>query len=432
MDANTITTIKVLQEKLRTNEVKFRFLYEALPVAFFTTDQNGICQVVNSTFLAMVKEPYNSILEKPWFHWVHADYQQTVVDRWHEAVRLRKHWQEEFKIVNSGGEERWVRLLFRSMISDTGVTHVGVMDDITGQRKAEEKRFHLEQELNQAHRLESIGTLAAGIAHEINTPVQFISDNVQFLANAITDMQGLLAQYKKLSECLSRPATLPAVMTAVKKAEEKADLSFLAAEIPNAVAQTFDGIKRVTAIVNAMKDFSHIGQEEKQPADINKGIESTVTVCRNEWKYVSDLELDLSPSLPLVLCVASDINQVVMNLIINATHTIKDKVDKGLLAKGLITVTTAALPDGVSITVRDNGMGIPAGLKDRIFEPFFTTKAVGKGTGQGLSIAYQTIVTKHGGKLYYDSKAGEGTVFFVELPVTGGTGQDANADDRVG
>ena len=194
-------------------------------------------------------------------------------------------------------------------------------------------------------------------------------------------------------------------------------MEYLTEEIPSAIEQSLEGLGRVTKIVKAMKEFSHPDKEDKTPTDINKAVESTVTVARNEWKYVSEVEMDLNPDLPLVTCRPGEINQVVLNILVNAAHAIGEKLGSDSTEKGLITVKTLADEGWAHIDISDTGGGIPDEIKRRVFDPFFTTKAVGKGTGQGLSIAHSVIVNKHGGRLDFESEMGKGTKFRISLPI---------------
>lgn len=290
--------------------------------------------------------------------------------------------------------------------------------DLSERKKKEDERIRLEKDLQQALRLESIGMLAAGIAHEINTPVQFIGDNLNFLSEAVKSLLNLIVVYRSIiPSCEPGPRTQKAIQIG-HDGEKNADLDFLEAEIPAAISQTQDGLHRVTKIVGAMKDFSHIDEEDFSPSDINKSIESTVTVCRNEWKYVANMRLELDKNMPPVHCVAADINQVVMNLVINASHSIADVIKKNVTeGKGLITVSSTLSGSYALITVSDTGAGIPSSIRSKIFDPFFTTKPVGRGSGQGLALAYSLIVEKHKGKIYFDSEEGKGTTFFIEVPI---------------
>ncbi|NLH50423.1 MAG: PAS domain S-box protein [Myxococcales bacterium] len=275
----------------------------------------------------------------------------------------------------------------------------------------------LEAQLLQAQKLESIGQLAAGIAHEINTPIQYVGDNTRFLQDAFEDLLGLVNEYRRFVAAMNgKPGENP-LLTAVNEAEELADLEYLASEIPLAVRQSLEGIERVAKIVRAMKEFSHPGTEEKTSVDLNKAIESTVTVSRNEWKYVADLELDLDAELPLVPCLPGEFNQVILNILINAAHAIGDVVSRGSGKKGRIVVRTRREGAWAEIRISDTGPGIPEAIQGKIFDPFFTTKEVGRGTGQGLAIARSAIVDKHGGTIYFETQPGTGTTFIVRLPI---------------
>lgn len=289
-------------------------------------------------------------------------------------------------------------------------------------RAVERDRNLLERQLYRAQKLESIGMLAAGIAHEINTPVQFVGDNAKFIFGALDKIRVLADRYRELLdtfEALGRDQ----VIEAATLAEKDADMQFLREEIPKAVAQTREGLERVVRIAGALRDFSYMGDGTgPEPADINAAINTTITISRNEWKYVADMRTDLDPGLPLVRCYPGDIKQVLIILITNAAQAIKEAVAASSPTangerKGVIEISTRALPAHVEIRVRDTGAGIPAAVQPRIFDPFFTTKKVGEGTGQGLSIAYASISGKHGGEMSFETEEGKGTTFLVRIPV---------------
>ena len=268
----------------------------------------------------------------------------------------------------------------------------------------------LERQLAQATRLESIGQLAAGIAHEINTPVQYVSDNTGFLTESFT---GVLTALRAIEDLAAgddlRAVQLKAVLTGM-------DLEFLAEEIPSALSQSQEGLTRVAQIVRAMKDFSHPGQGRAE-ADLNRAVESTVQVSRNEWRYVAELHLDLSPDLGLVPCFEGELKQVLLNIIVNAAQAIAEAPGHtGGQILGRIEICTRRTGEGVQITISDDGPGMDDTVRRKIFDPFFTTKPVGKGTGQGLSMAYAVIVQKHGGTLNVTSAPGQGSTFTITLP----------------
>lgn len=281
-------------------------------------------------------------------------------------------------------------------------------------------RKMLEAQLIQAQKLESIGQLAAGIAHEINTPTQYVGDNVEFLQYAFEDMMRLLRSHEQFLDTAKKREGIDAAIADVEAARSEIDIAYFEEQVPRAIQQSREGIKRVSAIVHAMKEFSHPGAEEKTRFDLNKGIESTVTVSRNEWKYVADLEASLAPDLPTVMGLPGEINQVILNIIVNAAHAIAAAAGSESDTKGKISISTARDGDHVEIRISDTGTGIPERARSRIFDPFFTTKEVGKGTGQGLAIAHNVIVEKHGGTISFETEMGKGTTFIIRLPIDGG------------
>jgi two-component system, NtrC family, sensor kinase len=271
----------------------------------------------------------------------------------------------------------------------------------------------LERDLAQAQKLESIGQLSAGIAHEINTPTQFIGDNIRFLQDSFQEVLGLVVRLSTLVAA-HRGGAVPA--DPIAKVLERADVSYLRDEIPKAIAQSLEGVERIAKIVGAMKEFSHPGVE-KTPVDLNRAIASTITVATNEWKYVADVTTDFDQSLPAVPVMPGAFNQVILNILVNAAHAI-DSAAKGVARnRGAIAVGTRRDGDWVEICIADSGCGIPPHAIKKIFDPFFTTKPVGKGTGQGLAIAHDVVVKKHGGTISVESEQGVGTTFTVRLPL---------------
>lgn len=326
---------------------------------------------------------------------------QSTIERCHNSFEA----QELDRVcVRKGELDIYLRLHFSLIFDDTSIILVIIGEEIT-------QRLQLERELAQAQKLESIGQLAAGIAHEINTPTQYVGDNIHFLQDAFSDLQRLLQQYDALLDALSPAAqTREALDTLIAEI----DLHYLLEEIPLAISQSLEGVQRIASIVAAMKEFSHPGGEDKVAVDINKALENTATVARNEWKYVAELELNLEPDLPLVACLPGEMNQVFLNLIVNAAHAIGELQRE---EKGRIAITTRRDGEWVEICIRDTGCGISPEIQDRVFDPFFTTKGVGKGTGQGLSIAHNVVVSKHGGTISFTSDAGKGTTFTIRLPL---------------
>ncbi len=278
------------------------------------------------------------------------------------------------------------------------------------------ERLKLEGQLQLAQKMEAVGELAAGIAHEINTPLQYVGDNIRFLKDSFGDMYALYRHYEKLICHCEEKAFAPEIVEDMKKANEEADIEFIMEEIPSAIEQSLDGVAKASSIVSAMKEFSHPGQKEKALGDINRILESTATVARNEWKYVADLKMELDEKLPLVKCLP-EINQVFLNMIVNAAHAIAEKLGKSSSGKGLITIKTSHTEQFVEIRISDTGSGIPKEYLNKIYEPFFTTKEVGKGTGQGLAISHNIVVEQHHGTLEAESELNEGTTFIIRLPI---------------
>jgi len=277
-------------------------------------------------------------------------------------------------------------------------------------------RVRMEVQLHQAQKLEAIGQLAAGIAHEVNTPIQYVGDNAHFLEVAFGRVTKVIEQNEILLQAAREHAVTEDLISQTESTASEMKLDYMLREIPGALKETLAGVKRVARIVLAMKEFSHPGGVEKTETNINKCLESTITVARNEWKYVADMEKDLDPSLPPVLCLPAEMNQVFLNLIVNAAHAIGDKV-QGSGEKGRIKVCSSRQDDSVLIRISDTGGGIPEKIRSKIFDPFFTTKEVGRGTGQGLAIAYDVVTQKHGGDLSFDTVQGQGTTFTIQLPL---------------
>lgn len=319
----------------------------------------------------------------------------------HSALASANEFEAEYRVIRTDGTHRHVDC--RAMIyrdpAGAPVRIVGITMDVT-------ERNRLLQERQQAQRLEAIGQLAAGIAHEINTPTQYIGDNTRFVKEAFDGVLGLLDLARR---------DPPPTRAELDAAWQAADGEYLRTEIPRAIDQSLEGINRVAGIVRAMRDFSHPASE-RTPHDLNRAIQSTLAVATNEWRYVADVATDLDPTLPRVPVMPGEFNQLVLNLVVNAAQAIAAVKPAGSGPKGRITVTTSLGGDHAVITVADDGCGMTPEVEKRIFEPFFTTKGVGEGTGQGLALAHNFVV-RHGGTISVDSAPGRGTLFTVRLPL---------------
>jgi len=302
---------------------------------------------------------------------------------------------------------------------------IWMFHDITERKRAELERQRMEVQLRQSQKLESIGQLAAGIAHEINTPTQYVGDNTRFVKDSFPAIMQVLKSHEELLAAVKNQAVTPELLARSEALLQESDLEYLYVQIPTALGETLEGIERVSKIVRAMKEFSHPGNREKSLADLNKAIESTTTVARNEWKYVADLKLELESNLPPVPCFLGEFNQCLLNLIVNAAHAIGDVVKKNPGTKGLITVQTRRDGEHIEVRVTDTGTGISEAVRSKIFEPFFTTKDVGKGTGQGLAMVYGCLVNRHAGTATFETETGRGTTFILRLPLNPKAGPEA-------
>ena len=339
---------------------------------------------------------------------VHPDEMSSFVDGW---VALTKGTIPSLSVavrMQVGDSYRHMRLrarVARRNEAGEAVRIVGTMVDI---HEATLMQLHAAN----ASKLESIGELAAGIAHEINTPTQYVGDNVRFLGDAFQTMRQYLAD---VSQLLAQHAE-SSLGTQLRQRFEAADIAYLEEEIPKAIAQSLDGVDRIGRIVGAMREFSHPGQDQTS-TDLNHAIANTITVATSEWKYVATVETEFDPSLPLVPVVPGEFNQVILNIIVNAAHAIGEAHGRQTSGLGTIRVRTRQAGDWAEIQIADDGCGMPPHVQQKIFDPFFTTKPVGKGTGQGLAIAHNVIVKKHRGTLAVDSESGRGTTFTIRLPL---------------
>ena len=267
----------------------------------------------------------------------------------------------------------------------------------------------------QNEKLSAIGQLAAGIAHEINTPVQYVSDNIAFLSDIWNQLDAAMAFCLTPAHASITSDSRPS--GAVTCAGPPEEWDWLRQEVPKAISQSLEGIRRMSKILGAMRRFSHTGGGEREQVDLNEALDATLTIAQNQIKHIADVQTDYQPNLPRLECYADEMNQVFLNLIVNATHAIREASKKQARERGKLTIRTRQIDNDVQIEIQDNGTGIPLPVCARVFDPFFTTKQVGEGTGQGLTICHDIVVQKHHGNIWFDTELDRGTTFFIRIPI---------------
>ena len=384
-------------------------LLSSIPSPVFYKDIQGRYLGCNKAFEEMVGASERQIQGRTVHELWPERYAATYQDKDLELFRSGGRQQYEFQLADSHGQVRdvmYIKSVFHG--SDGRIAGlVGVMLDITDRKRRE----RMEVDLREAQKLKAVGQLAAGIAHEINTPAQFVGDNLGFLGDAFRALLDLAAQCRRLAA----DADDPLLARGLRQAEAAADLPYLESSVPQALAEADDGIRRINAIVDALKEFAQPDRSEKCPADLNRGLRAALEMAQSEYRGPATVVTELAP-LPPVLCHPGELNQVFLNLIVNAAQAIAAKQGMdGFPDK--IQVTSALDGDQVRIEIADTGTGIPTELRERVFEPFFSTREVGRGMGQGLSVARSIVVDKHQGSLTLESELGKGTRFTIRLPV---------------
>jgi two-component system, NtrC family, sensor kinase len=422
-----ITERRRAEEALRASEERYRASFDSASVGQALVSREGQFIEVNRAFANMLGYTPAELREKTFMDVTHPeDLAGSIHARGDLTSGKEQTHRLEKRYLRKDGSLVWVDVNV-GMVQDargvgTGfITHIV---DISERKQVEERlraqeaaRRRMEVELRHSQKLEAVGQLAAGIAHEINTPTQFVGDSLYFIKEAFDGFGKLLPKYRAAMGTLAGQTDQAALAGDIAATEDEVDLEYLLANLPDCFERCFDGVGRITNIVRAMKEFAHPGPKEKRPADLNRAIKNTLVIASNEYKYVADVETNLG-EIPAVLCQLDDVNQVLLNLIVNAAHAISDVVASSG-KKGKIRVSTRVDGDFVCVDIADTGAGIPDEIQERIFEPFFTTKPVGKGTGQGLAIARFIVVDKHCGTLTFQSAVGAGTTFTIRLPIDG-------------
>lgn len=399
-----ITELNQIFKILHESEFKYRTLIDKLNEAVYLIIDRKF-EIVNQKFLDLL-EITQEELSLPGFNMFNfiSNESRNILKQRSKNIKLGNNIPQKYELIliTKNGNEKEVEISETFLEFNGKIATQGVVRDLTKIRKAETQIRHLQK-------MEAIGTLAAGIAHEINTPSQFVNDNLSFLKDV---NQELAPIYKFLSNLNINSGTIEEL----KQIIDKIDIDYLLSEVPIAIEQSIDGIQRIAKIVAAMRDFSHAGPKEKVAADLHKLINNSFTISRNAWKYIAEINKDFDETIPPIVCLASDLGQVFVNIIINAAHALEEKFHDSDTIQGRIDIKTKNKGENVEIVFSDNGAGMTPKVQKRIFDPFFTTKEVGKGTGQGLAIAYDIIVDKHNGNIEVESEKNIGTKLIITLP----------------
>jgi PAS domain S-box-containing protein len=398
-----------LYARLREERDRFRAIFESAPIGILRLDTEQRVLESNANAAGMFGYTTQALEQLHLGEVLYPAEHMAFEEEWPPIVTgADAHWGREYRFLHKDGSVVW------GFMAITAVHHAdGTLAFVLATMRDITQRKRLEVELRLAQKLEAVGRLAAGIAHEINTPIQFIGDNQRYFRSAFDDLMWVCRTYR---EALSRANAPPELLAEVAAIEEKADLEFLEREVPTALEASIDGVTRVATIVRAMRAFAHPDSAKPVAGDLNGALSSTLTVARNELKYVAEVTTDFA-DLPPITCFLGDLNQVFLNLFVNAAHAMAEAI-AGSGKLGLLHVATRLDGEYVVVAITDSGSGIPSEIRDRVFDPFFTTKGVGKGTGQGLSMA-RAVVDRHNGSLTFESIVGRGTTFFIRLPIAG-------------
>ncbi|PKN40076.1 MAG: hypothetical protein CVU60_17585 [Deltaproteobacteria bacterium HGW-Deltaproteobacteria-18] len=403
-----VTASRNARESLMRSEQRFRNLAENMSQGLIQTDPKGNIGYCNNHFCSIVRREHEDVIGSDFIEYVHEEDMACCIGIFGSDICVLPGSRYDLRL-KVEGNVRFILVTPVALKSNEGEC-LGfwlLVIDTTERRM-------LESQLLQTQKLEAIGQLAAGIAHEINTPTQYVMNNMWFIKDGMEQLGNALGAYRSLG---TQSDSVPD-WTAMAAMEEERQIHFYLDELPAAISETLQGLDRISAIVNSVKQFAHPGHDRQQEIDLNTLIEQTVTVSRNEWKYVAETTTDLDPDLPQVVCSSQEIGQVLLNLVVNAAHAIMDAPRQDG-AIGRITISTRRVENMVEIRVQDTGTGIPLHAREHLFEPFFTTKPVGQGTGQGLFIAHRVVVKDHGGTIRFETESARGTTFIITLPLTG-------------
>jgi len=415
-----------------TNELAFQKTALEEHAIVCVADQSEIIQCVNRKYVDVSKFDEDELVGGHFCVGLSDEQSEDEIAAILRSIHRGEIWHGVLSFLRKDGTPYWTKTTITPFSNTDAEIYkfVVVSTDITEQKTTEEKLLISNVEIEKAHKeleesqnmilhtekLASVGQLAAGIAHEINTPIQFVGDNTRFLQESFDDLLGLVEVYEELGNAANEGKALPELVDKARTLSEEVEVDYLAEEVPSAINQSLEGVERISKIVRSMKDFSHPGTDHLENIDLNSAIESTINVSRNEWKYVARMVTEFDSTLTSVPCFPGEFNQVILNMIVNAAHAIGDSRNE-TDPLGTITISTKLDENNAEIHITDNGCGMEEEVRKRVFEQFFTTKGVGKGTGQGLSIAYAVIVDKHKGSVSVDSEPSKGTTFIIRLPM---------------
>jgi PAS domain S-box-containing protein len=391
--------------ELQSANDQYRMIAETASDGIMTMDAEGKIRFANTAAGLIFGYPAGDLAGR--------DFSSLVPEFRRHLPVMRRRPGPAVEIIGNhrSGRAMTMEVSFAESVDGDGHTFLtAVLRDVT-----ERKGFERNRAL--AQKLESIGRLAAGVAHEINTPIQYTADNLDFIQRSCDSMEQVLGVYRRLVAVCEAGEPAGGPISELREITRKSRVDYLWGQTPNAIREAAEGTRRIAEIVRAMHEFAHPGAGDMAPTDVNRLIESTVMVSRNRWKDAAELKVALDPALPPVACVAGELSQVFLNLIVNAADAVIDTVNGNRGQKGTIRITSKRDGEFVEVRVSDSGIGIPAAIQPKIFDPFFTTKDIGRGSGQGLAIAHAIVVQKHHGHIDFETAVGAGTTFIVRLPI---------------
>ncbi|HLP09626.1 MAG TPA: PAS domain S-box protein [Opitutaceae bacterium] len=410
-----ITARKLAEDNYR----KLSLIVHQCPVAIVLTDPTGRIEYVNPSFervsgysLTEARGHTSRLLKS-------GEHSAAFYGELWETITAGRQWTGEFHNRRKDGSLFWERATISAVRDEQGrVSHYfAIKEDITASRRASDERRALEEQLDIAHKLESVGRLSAGIAHEINTPAQFVTDNLRFLSTAFDLLTRYLAVVEQLRQQAGSVAALQPLCRELDRLAADGDLGFVRTEVPCCLTQSLEGVERITRIVGALKDFAQPAGERRSPASLAHLVETALAVSRHEWQDVAEIATDFDPAQPPVPVLADEINQALLHLVINAAQAVAGAAARRQGAKGLIRIHVSTTTTHAIIAIADNGPGIPDEIRPHLFEPYVTTRGAAIASGQGLHLVHR-ILQRHGGRIEYDTAAGVGTTFRLLLPLS--------------